>query len=459
MKALVIAAGKGSRLKLKLRKDKPKPLVQLLGLSLIERVILNAKQAGIDQFLIVVGYLGEKIEKKLGEGNKYGIKIEYIENAEYERENGVSVLCAKRAINEDENFILLMSDHIFEWEILVDLIRKGEEELEEGKGGECILCVDKKPKSKYVDLEEATKVKIENNHIVDIGKEIKDYDGVDCGIFVLSPSIFEALEESIRNGDETLSGGIKVGAEKGKVKAFDVGDKFWIDIDTKGDYRKAKRILCEGLTKPTDGVISRYINRRFSTGVFTPLLLKIYGGVTPNQVSLMSFGVAVISALLFFLSHPLIGGVFIQLSSILDGCDGEIARLKNRGSGIGGFIDAVLDRYADALILLGMFYYSMVTLSNKEIFGFYCSDLIIFLISVLAILGSLMVSYTSARAMSDLSYRHKGNRDLRLFLLFLGGVSGYLYPGCVLFALFIVAIMTNIIVMWRLILSWKMFGE
>ncbi|GAJ06237.1 unnamed protein product, partial [marine sediment metagenome] len=65
MKALIIAAGEGSRLG-NLTKDKPKPLVRLLGLSLVERVILTAKEVGIDEFIIVVGYLGERIKEKLG---------------------------------------------------------------------------------------------------------------------------------------------------------------------------------------------------------------------------------------------------------------------------------------------------------------------------------------------------------------------------------------------------------
>ena len=72
MKALIIAAGRGQRLD-HLTKENPKPLIKLLGLSLIERVILTAKQAGIKEFIIVIGYLGNKIKLKLGNGEKYGI--------------------------------------------------------------------------------------------------------------------------------------------------------------------------------------------------------------------------------------------------------------------------------------------------------------------------------------------------------------------------------------------------
>jgi len=118
LKALIVAAGKGSRLK-NLTRNKPKPLIQLLGLSLIERVILTAKQAGINDFVVVIGYLGDKIKEKLGNGEIYGVKISYIENKEWQRGNGVSVLKAKELLKE--NFFLLMSDHIFDAKILKEL--------------------------------------------------------------------------------------------------------------------------------------------------------------------------------------------------------------------------------------------------------------------------------------------------------------------------------------------------
>ncbi|NQS88801.1 NTP transferase domain-containing protein, partial [Patescibacteria group bacterium] len=119
MKALIIAAGEGKRLN-SLTRNKPKGLIQLLGLSLLERVILTAKQAGIYEFLVVIGYLGNRIKAKLGDGSKLGVRITYIENKEWQRGNGVSVLKAKESLKE--KFILLMSDHIFDDRILKKLV-------------------------------------------------------------------------------------------------------------------------------------------------------------------------------------------------------------------------------------------------------------------------------------------------------------------------------------------------
>ncbi len=240
-RALIIAAGQGVRLH-SITNGKPKPLTNLLGLSLIERVIFSVKEAGVDDFIIVIGYHGSEIKAELEDGSKYGVKITYIENNEWQKGNGVSVLKARELLdkNNNEKFFLLMSDHIFETKIIEDLKKVN---LEEDK---CVLVVDKAPK-KHIDLDEATKVKIENEHIVKIGKNLKDYNGVDCGIFLLTPSIFEALEESKSNRDETLSGGIRILGKNRKVRTFDINGHFWIDVDTENDYLEAEKILVQRL--------------------------------------------------------------------------------------------------------------------------------------------------------------------------------------------------------------------
>lgn len=248
-RALIIAAGQGTRLH-SITNGEPKPLIPLLGLLLIERVMLSVIESGVDDFIIVIGYLGDKIKAKLGDGSKYGAKITYIENEEWHKGNGISVLKAKELFskNNHERFFLLMSDHIFESKVLENLKKMN---IEKDK---CILVVDKSPKE-YIDLDEATKVKIENGYILKIGKNLDDYNGIDCGIFLLTPSIFEALEESGKNGDETLSGGIRILGKNGKVRPLDIKDHLWIDVDTENDYLEAKKILVKRLIQDNNRLL------------------------------------------------------------------------------------------------------------------------------------------------------------------------------------------------------------
>ena len=423
MKALIIAAGKGRRFE-NLTQDKPKPLIQLLGLSLIERVILAARQAGIGEFIIVIGYLGVRIKERLGNGNRYGVKITYVENREWQRGNGISALKAKELLRE--NFVLLMADHLYEAKILDELKRI---KLQNQVG---VLAVDKTPKE-YIDLDEATKVKIEDDMIVDIGKKISDYTGLDCGIFLLSPSIFEALEESIIEGDETISGGIKILARNRKMKPLVIKDCFWLDIDTKDNYKMAKKILLKRLIKPTDGPVSNFLNRQASIRI-SQLLVKTK--IRPNLVSFLSFIICLISVLFFTIGnyfYILIAGLLAQFSSIVDGCDGEVARLKFQESDYGAWFDAALDRYADGLIILGMAYGWWHLHHNVAIW----------IIGFIAVMGSFINSYTATKYDSIFMKNKKSTkirlgRDIRLFLIMIGAIFNQIF-----YTLLILGILTN----------------
>ncbi len=198
MKALIIAAGQGKRLR---PIGDTKPLVTLLGLGLIERVILTAKKSGIKEFCIVTGYNGEKIREQLSDGKKYGVKIQYVQNDSWIRGNAISVLKAKDHFKE--SFVLLMADHNYDHRILNELLQ-----TKIGKD-ECILCVDKNP-GDHLNIDDATKVQTVDHRIESIGKDLNDYNCIDTGIFICNPVLFEVLEESISKGDEGLSGGIKI---------------------------------------------------------------------------------------------------------------------------------------------------------------------------------------------------------------------------------------------------------
>ena len=428
MKALIIAAGEGTRLKT-LINDKPKSLISLLGLSLIERVILTVKQSGVDDFIIVTGFCGEKIKKGLGNGNKYGVKISYIENNEWKKPNGISVLKAKEHIKE--NFVLLMSDHIFDESILIKL------KDQKITNDEIMLAVDYNIKdNEFVDVDDVTKVSIQNHNITDIGKNISNYNAYDTGIFLCSPAIFDAIEESSHKGDSSLSGGIRILANKEKAKIFNIKDSYWIDVDNENTFKKAERKLLTNLKKKSDGPVSRYLNRPISTSI-SKYLLKTR--ISPNFISLFTFIIATLGAFFFFLGgyiNLVIGGILAQFASIIDGCDGEIARLKFLATGFGGWFDAVLDRYADGFLLFGLTYY-VYFINNSFLY---------IAIGFLAIMGAFMNSYTADKYDSLMNRRlgpkddfFRIGRDVRMFIIFIGALINQ--P---LLILILIGAMTNI---------------
>jgi len=330
MKALIIAAGQGRRLS-DLTKAGPKPLIQLLGLSLIERVVLTARGAGIDEFVVTVGYLGDRIRATLGDGGRFGVGIDYALNKEWENGNGVSVLSATPLLNE--NFILLMSDHIFDDRILKELV---DHEL----GSSAILAVDRKAPSPG-DM----RVLERSGKIVSIGKEIEESNCIDTGIFLCSPRMFAYAEEAVKEGKTELADVIDKAASNGEVEVFDVTGiesyasemrkkvkPWWIDIDTEGDLVRAKEIILENASKEPSDALAYYVHKPIENRLVAFISRS---SITPNQVTVVVNVLAYAATALFFLGHLFPASMLTFVVGITDGLDGKLARVKLKTSKLG----------------------------------------------------------------------------------------------------------------------------
>ena len=239
---LILAAGNGSRI-MSTSGGSPKPLVQLHGRSLLEHVILDAREAGIDRFVIVVGYGADAMRRWLAGRWLGGVSITLVENAHYHKDNGVSVLKARHELRNA--FMLLMADHIFESRTARALL---EQPL---IPGEVILAVD--PKIDLVfDLDDATKVRRKGDRIVDIGKELTTYDAFDTGMFLCSPTLFDVLESAKTEGNCSLSDGMRMLARAGRLRAFDIGDAAWQDVDTPEALVYAESIYHRHFSRPPE---------------------------------------------------------------------------------------------------------------------------------------------------------------------------------------------------------------
>jgi|TARA_B100002003_G_C14127645_1_gene542377 CDP-L-myo-inositol myo-inositolphosphotransferase len=434
MKCLIIAAGQGTRLR---TKCEVKPLVRLLGVPLIERVIRTTMQSGVWEFYVVTGYQGEKVGSFLKQlAKRLNIAVTIIHNEDWKKENGVSVLKAKDAMMEP--FLLLMADHLFDTAIIRSLQGRPLNK------GEVLLAVDTDKNNPLVDIEDATKVCIRNGHILNIGKTIDDFNGFDTGFFICTPAIFEALERACKiHNDTTLSAAIRVLAEDKHAKSVQTKG-FWIDVDNKNAFQKAEKTLLDSLQgKNADGPVSRWLNRPVSIRLSKVL---VNFNITPNQISFFSFMLSMVAAGLFALGdysylYLALGGIVAQFASIIDGSDGEVARLKYLSSDYGGWFDAVLDRYADAFLLLGLTWYVYNHNQTPIVLG----------VGFLAIIGSFMVSYTADkydRLMANrIVQRMRMGRDVRVFLIFLGAVLNQPYA-----LLIVIAVLMNLETIRRIVI-------
>ena len=230
---LILAAGNGSRIA-SVAGGVPKPLVPLCGVPLLQHVMTTSREAGIERFVIVAGYRADLIRRWLNDRSMEGISVKLIENLEYQKANGVSALAARTELNLP--FLLLMSDHIFEPKTARRLLRQPLAE------DEVILAVDSKT-DRVFDLDDATKVQRRGNYIVGIGKDLASYDALDTGMFLCSPALFDRLEAARKNGDCSLSDGMRKLAHDRKLRAFDIGDGHWQDVDSPQALAHAEEIF------------------------------------------------------------------------------------------------------------------------------------------------------------------------------------------------------------------------
>lgn len=209
----------------------PKPLITLKKHSLIEYVISSCKKAGIIDFMIVTGYKGELIQRKLGEGKELGVNIKYVSNSQWQKGNATSLFSAREELEDDKNFILSMSDHIYNEALILKALND--------YNGKPMVCVDRNPVH-VKDLEDATKVMVRlNGSVKDIGKEIVEWNHIDTGVFILPSNVFKVLDETVSEISELMMMLI----EAKQLVACDVTDIPWLDIDTLQDLEYARTVV------------------------------------------------------------------------------------------------------------------------------------------------------------------------------------------------------------------------
>jgi len=226
---LILAAGNGTRMR-PLSAGLPKPLVEFRGRPILEHVIDRAREAGIEEFVIVVGYRGDLIRQWFESRWKGNASVTWVENPDYHKHNGISALKARSALRG--NFLLLMADHLFEPETARMVVRQ------HLAPGEVILGVDSKIDDIF-DMDDATKVRRIGDRIVDIGKDLEEYDAIDTGMFLCTPALFDDLERASKDGNCSLSDGMRRVANRGCLRALEIGDANWHDLDTPAAFAHA----------------------------------------------------------------------------------------------------------------------------------------------------------------------------------------------------------------------------
>ncbi|MBC2664629.1 NTP transferase domain-containing protein [Novosphingobium flavum] len=227
MDAVIIAAGFGSRLR---DLSDSKPLTPVAGIPLIELGVLQARAAGVERVTVVTGHEAARVEQFLADlSRRTGVEVHAQRVADWSQPNGFSVIAGANRVAQmgGSDFLLMMADHIFSAEILSRLAQVGAPD----RG--VTLATDLRVDSPLVDPDDATWVKTDGHgRITAIGKHLTDYDVVDCGAFLATPELPEAIAAAISAGKPgSLSDGMQALADKGRAATMEIAGAWWLDVD------------------------------------------------------------------------------------------------------------------------------------------------------------------------------------------------------------------------------------
>jgi len=200
-------------------------------------------------------------------------------------------------------------------------------------------------------------------------------------------------------------------------------------------------------TKPSDRFVLKWIKINLSARI-TPRLISLQW-LRPWMITLLSATVGVFAGVVFAAGCGWIAGFLAAFAQVMDGVDGQFARLAGMQSKGGAFLDSVLDRYSDAGLMIGLIVYLI-----KVPVGIPISLLL--MMAFLALAGGSLISYTSARAeslgipMGRPTLASKGTRTSAVALC---GLASALWPQAPLLALIYVTVHPNIVVMRRIAIA------
>ena len=240
MKLVIIAAGRGSRIS-SISKGLPKILIEVFNKTLLEHLIQNSITVGISDIVIVTGHNSDIIHDFIS-NNKFDINIELAYNDDWDMPNGISVLASKNNIPQNHDFMISMSDHFYNDDLLLKIKNSDLTNITVNVGA------DYKTDAIH-DPDDAMKLIIDRNSnlVSQMSKDLLKYNAVDCGIFKCKYEFFSILQEAKDSGKYSLSDACNILINNQGLGGVNIENSIWIDIDTPEalDYINKNRKLFE----------------------------------------------------------------------------------------------------------------------------------------------------------------------------------------------------------------------
>ena len=237
MKAIILAAGRGTRL-YPYTHDKPKCLLDIGNISILEHQINLIRDCGINEVVIVVGFGFERVEDFLRSYDGLGMRINTLYNPFYQSTNSLVSLWIARS-EFDEDLVVMNGDDVYEIGVLDKALSIRDEKI----------CLPIKKRSRYE--REDMKVVVDDSRITKISKEISNGEasaesvGIrvfrDTGVELLKRAVEEEMRNPGAEGKWYISSIHRLISKGYKIKPLDIGELYWMDVDCPMDLFRARK--------------------------------------------------------------------------------------------------------------------------------------------------------------------------------------------------------------------------
>ncbi|MFQ6065121.1 MAG: bifunctional sugar-1-phosphate nucleotidylyltransferase/acetyltransferase [Candidatus Bathyarchaeia archaeon] len=247
MKAVILAAGEGIRLR-PLTLTRPKHLISIGGKPLLEHILDSLKAAGLNEALIVVYYMADKLQQFFGDGSNFGMELKY---SLQEGVRGTADAAGLAKSYVDEDFLLIYGDLVVTPETIKKLIALHEEEKPVGT-----MAVTPVDHPEHYGI-----VKLDDSHVTDIvekpSPEGAPSNLANAGIYVLSSEIFEKIEQTpLSKRDELeITDSLRLLMREKPVLAVKIPREEWLDIGRPWDLLEANQRILDRMEATLNGEI------------------------------------------------------------------------------------------------------------------------------------------------------------------------------------------------------------
>lgn len=311
----------------------------LFGLAPVERTALAFARAGVRRFLLA------------GDADAVGAAERSLRQSVACRALRVRTVAALAPAVGDEPFFLARTDCHYDRQLVLRFVEENRTAVDS------VVAVDFRPEASERGFE-LPRVAVWSRdearpHVQRVARSLVGADGVLVGLAVATPAWARAADAE-DDAERIWIHALGALGEREPVATWAVHER-WQSVRRKEDVARARREVLAGAARVGDGVIAQYLNRPISLRITERLIAR---PVKPWQVSVATFAMTLAAGLSFAIGHATTGGLLAQCASVLDGVDGELARVRYQDSAFAGLYDALLDRVGEAAVIGGMTLYA-----------------------------------------------------------------------------------------------------